>query len=504
MVFSGEAFAQSNLPPCPKDQNQRYDNCFGTFASADGDKYVGEFKDGKYNGQGTYTFANGDNYMGEWKGDMPNGQGTFTFANGAKYVGEFTDGIYNGQFIVTYTNGDKYVGQYKDGKRNGQGTYKYADGTEYVGEFKDDKYNGQLIVSYPNGDSFSGRYQSEKRNGDGTYIWKDGSRFVGTWKDGLPTNDGIFTKADGTALRGVLYSSAINYVGGYMTNPDVLNYDARAAQQLSQNTTPQSQQNSQTQLSGPQPAAQQAVTANDNTRRLALVIGIDRYQNIDPLKKAVNDSKAVSKALQKIGYDVVSVENPDRRMMSTKLQEFQGNIKPGDTAFFFFAGHGVALGPDNILLAADVPQLEPGQDDIANDEGFSVDNIIRRFQKQGAKTAMLVLDACRNNPFETDGTRSVGNTRGLAKQDAPEGVFVLFSAGLGQEALDRLSDEDVDPNSVFTRRLVPALLTPSITHNILAKRVQKDVSELAATVNVKQQPAYYDQIVGEIPMNNLK
>ncbi len=216
-----------------------------------------------------------------------------------------------------------------------------------------------------------------------------------------------------------------------------------------------------------EPQQQQPVAAQHIGRRIAIVIGIDEYQNVPKLKKAVNDSEAVSAALQKIGYDVVSVENPDRRTMSSKLQEFQGKIQPGDTAFFFFAGHGVALGPDNILLAADVPELEPGQDDIAKDEGFSVDNIIRRFQKQGAKTAMLVLDACRNNPFENDGTRSVGSTRGLAKQDAPEGVFVMFSAGLGQEALDRLSDEDPDPNSVFTRKLVPALMTPSITHNIL-------------------------------------
>ena len=117
---------------------------------------------------------------------------------------------------------------------------------------------------------------------------------------------------------------------------------------------------------------------------------------------------------------------------------------------------------------------------------------------------MLVLDACRNNPFETDGSRSIGNTRGLTKQETPEGVFVLFSAGLGQGALDRLSDTDPDPNSVFTRKLVPALLTPKISHGDLAKQVQSDVAELAATINVKQQPAYYDQIIGKVLMNNLQ
>ncbi|HIC59668.1 MAG TPA: hypothetical protein EYO71_06295 [Rhodospirillales bacterium] len=56
-----------SLPPCPEDQTQRYHNCFGTFTTSDGDKYVGEYKDGKKHGQGTYTFADGSKYVGEYK-----------------------------------------------------------------------------------------------------------------------------------------------------------------------------------------------------------------------------------------------------------------------------------------------------------------------------------------------------------------------------------------------------------------------------------------------------
>ena len=55
------------MPPCPEDQTQRYHNCFGTFTTSDGDKYVGEYKDGKKHGQGTYTFADGSKYVGEYK-----------------------------------------------------------------------------------------------------------------------------------------------------------------------------------------------------------------------------------------------------------------------------------------------------------------------------------------------------------------------------------------------------------------------------------------------------
>ncbi len=92
----------------------------GTFTYASGDKYVGEWKDGKTHGQGTQTYANGDKYVGELKDNKKHGQGTFTWASG-----EFA--------------GDKYVGEYKDGKRNGQGTFTATDGSIYKGIWEKDE-----------------------------------------------------------------------------------------------------------------------------------------------------------------------------------------------------------------------------------------------------------------------------------------------------------------------------------------------------------------------------
>jgi uncharacterized caspase-like protein len=230
-------------------------------------------------------------------------------------------------------------------------------------------------------------------------------------------------------------------------------------------------------------------------------VGINDYENLPRLQKAVNDGRAVSETLTRIGYDVVSVENPDRRTLNMKLSELQSKIQPGDNALFYFAGHGVALGGENILIAKDMPEPASGDEDLVRSEGFSVDDIVRRIQKQGAKTAFLVLDACRDNPFDATGTRSIGGTRGLERTDAPSGVFVLFSAGIGQAALDRLNDGDSDPNSVFTRELLPVLGQKGLTLTGLAKAVQKDVADLAATINHQQQPAYYDQIIGEVVIN---
>jgi uncharacterized caspase-like protein len=233
-------------------------------------------------------------------------------------------------------------------------------------------------------------------------------------------------------------------------------------------------------------------------KSVALVIGIDAYHNIPKLQKAVNDARSVRGALTDLGFTVVAGENVTRRELNRRLADLEAAIAPGDTVFFFFAGHGIAIGAENFLLPADMPRPENGEEGLVRDEAFSVDNIIRRVQNRGALLSMFVLDACRDNPFEATGTRNIGGRRGLARADAPKGVFVLYSAGIGQTALDFLTPGDPDPNSIFTRKLVPLLRTPGLSHVMLAKRVQQEVDQLASTVRHAQQPAYYDQIVGEI------
>ena len=114
------ATASFALPPCPA--SGYFNNCFGTVTYANGDKYVGEYKDDKRNGQGTYTFGP----KSKWAGD--------------KYVGEFKEGDYNGQGTYTHASGTKYVGEYKDDKRNGQGTFTFADGTIEEGIWKDGEF----------------------------------------------------------------------------------------------------------------------------------------------------------------------------------------------------------------------------------------------------------------------------------------------------------------------------------------------------------------------------
>ncbi|MFO1169435.1 MAG: caspase family protein [Hyphomicrobiaceae bacterium] len=236
-------------------------------------------------------------------------------------------------------------------------------------------------------------------------------------------------------------------------------------------------------------------------RRLALVIGNDTYENLPHLARARADADAVAGALTAIGFEVILEKDATRRGFNRRLADLEARIKAGDTVFFFYAGHGVALGSDNVLLPVDLPKPQVGEESLVREEGIAVDSIIGRLQSRGALAAFLVLDACRDNPFTATGTRSIGQSRGLTRIEAPKGVFVLYSAGLGQTALDSLPSNDTSPNSVFTRNLVPLLAEPGLTHVDLAKRVQASVDKLAASIGHQQQPAYYDQIVGEFVLN---
>ena len=106
----------------------------------DGAKYVGEWKNGKRNGQGTFTFPDGEKYVGEFKDGKRNGQGTYTFPDGKKYVGEFKDGEYNGQGTFTSLDGKKYVGEWKDGNINGKGVLFKVNGEIQSGTWDNDTF----------------------------------------------------------------------------------------------------------------------------------------------------------------------------------------------------------------------------------------------------------------------------------------------------------------------------------------------------------------------------
>jgi len=237
-------------------------------------------------------------------------------------------------------------------------------------------------------------------------------------------------------------------------------------------------------------------------KRVALVIGNNDYKYVPKLQKAVNDARTMGDTLKQLGFQVMVAENQNRQQFSQTLLAFDSALGPGDTAFFFYAGHGFEIAGQNFLLPTDVPAATEGQEELVRDASVLADRVIERLQNKKVRTSILVFDACRNNPFERSGTRAVSGGGGLAPMtQLPEGVFSIFSAGPRQTALDRLSNDDANPNSVFTRTFAKELMQQGRNLVQVTQHTRRLVSEMAETVSHKQIPVYFDQMVDDVFLN---
>jgi len=186
-----------------------WNNCIGTQTLNSGGKYVGEFKEGKRNGQGTFNWPSGHKYVGESKDDKRTGKGTFTWPDGQKYVGEFKDNKRSGQGINNLPDGSKYVGEWKDDKANGQGARNWPDGAKYVGEWVDDKRSGQGTFTWPDGSKYVGEFRDSKVNGQGTRTWPDGAKYVGQFVNEKRHGQGSMMRPDGSLIYSGLWTDGI-------------------------------------------------------------------------------------------------------------------------------------------------------------------------------------------------------------------------------------------------------------------------------------------------------
>jgi uncharacterized caspase-like protein len=206
------------------------------------------------------------------------------------------------------------------------------------------------------------------------------------------------------------------------------------------------------------PAAAVLPSAGPLKGHYALVIGDDKYQNCpaeQQLENAYSDASAIGDALRDIGYQVMSGPNLTRQGMVDKLSAFTSQLNDGDTALFFFAGNGVSIEGANYLVPTDMPRVSVDSKGVVTSNSIKESEVVDQIQD---RIAVLILDACRDNPFSVAGTRAVlGNTRGLVDAKPARGVFEIYSAGIGQSALDNLGPGDKNPNSVFTRVLVQTM-----------------------------------------------
>ncbi len=126
---------------------------------------------------------------------------------------------------------------------------------------------------------------------------------------------------------------------------------------------------------------------------------------------------------------------------------------------------------------------------------MQLQRLLDDMSEKNAKFTLALIDACRDNPFPRRG-RAIGG-RGLAPTTAASGQMIIFSAGSGQQALDRVGPSDKNPNGLFTRILLEEMYAPGTRVDNVVREVRKKVVETARSVGHEQVPAIYDQVVGD-------
>jgi formylglycine-generating enzyme required for sulfatase activity len=229
-------------------------------------------------------------------------------------------------------------------------------------------------------------------------------------------------------------------------------------------------------------------------RRVALCIGNDTYANVEHLRNAGADARAVAAELRLAGFETRLYTDLDRRGINRALEDFVAKLSSGAIAVLFYAGHGVQIQNTNYLLGVDIAAERAG--DIAED-GIDLTRALEKITSASPSFSLAIIDACRNNPFPTVAGRSIGIGRGLSAPTAtPRGFMVVYSAGANQTALDRLGPNDPSPNGLFTRELLRAMRAPGLRIQDVVSELKLGVIEKAKAVGHAQHPAIYDQSTG--------
>lgn len=184
-----------------------------------------------------------------------------------------------------------------------------------------------------------------------------------------------------------------------------------------------------------------------NSKRLALVIGNSDYRE-EKLINPSNDATDVSAKLKDLGFDVITLLDGTKRDMEDKIREFGEEARNYEVALFYYAGHGIQSGGINYLIPVDV--VLKSQTDVEYD-CTNANRVLAMMENANCKTNIVVLDACRNNPFERGWSRGTGQS-GLSFMDAPAGSIVAYSTSPGQVAQD-----GTGRNSPYTDAFLKAL-----------------------------------------------
>jgi uncharacterized caspase-like protein len=225
--------------------------------------------------------------------------------------------------------------------------------------------------------------------------------------------------------------------------------------------------------------------AADDDRQVALVIGNSAYR-VGVLKNPVNDARAVAASLRGLGFEVALRENTSLRDMIEAVRQFSLTSRTARVRVVFYAGHGVQVKGRNYLLPVDT---EIRAEDEVPAKSADLNELLERLGAMQQGINIVILDACRNNPFSgavivgPDGRRLKfrgATPAGLAPVDAPLGSMVAFSTAPGGVALDNPDEK----NSLYTKHLLGFMQSPGLPVELLFKQVRLSVARETGRVQV--------------------
>ena len=220
-------------------------------------------------------------------------------------------------------------------------------------------------------------------------------------------------------------------------------------------------------------------------KRVALVIGNGAYPNVGELPNPPNDAKLMAKTLRALDFDVIERVNAGQKDMKRAIKLFGEKLEAAGkdaVGLFYFAGHGVQVGGTNYLIPVNVDIEDESDVDI---EAVSANTVQQQMAFAGNRLNMIVMDACRNNPFKRS-FRSA--SRGLARMDATKGTLIAYATSPGDVAADGSGE-----NSPYTEALSKTLLTPGLTVEGVFKEVRNSV---VAATNNRQVPWEASSLTG--------
>jgi hypothetical protein len=221
---------------------------------------------------------------------------------------------------------------------------------------------------------------------------------------------------------------------------------------------------------------------NLTEKRLALVFGNSRYIDKPPLKNPVNDANLMAATLEELGFVVIKRLDAKRDDMMGAIREFNEKLPDYSVALFYYAGHGNQVDGKNYLIPVDAVLEKPGD---CKFEAIGVDFIVEEFERYPDNTNIVILDACRDNPFAT---WSRGETAGFKPISFSSGTIIVFATSEGATAADGRGD-----NGLFTEVLVKQMLIPQSIFSV----VMKTRVEVRRVSNNQQTPMEWNKLNGD-------